>query len=218
MTKFYRIRHNTAYTQSVPEIYKIVTGLVDNGNCTTCGASRREPTGNLRVQLGKTNATFWPDAIACGEYPCFVVSERFVNTMREDGIRLYIGGVDFVGPNESGLSLDGAPRYYWIEGKKHFAGKMDFEASGFVDVRFCIQCGVRSDDIERTYDRQHATPPPPMVIDYDETNECDIFTTDLAPTAFFCTNRVFEAARKHKLTNLRFSPVEQGVIGTPMNY
>ncbi len=219
MTQFYEIDHNTAYTRGVPEIYEIVDGLVDCGTCSTCGVSRREPSGDLRVRLGKTRAKFWPDAIACGEYPCFVVSERFVNAMRECGVRLELGGeVEFVEPNESGLSLDDAPQYYWIDGKQHFAARMNFEASGYVDVRFCPECGVRSDNISMTHRRQHADPPPGTVFDYDETSGLDLFTTDLAPTAFFCTEQVFECARRNKLTNLYFSPVEKGAIGEPVKY
>lgn len=218
MTKFYKIRHNTAYTRGVPEIYEIVHGMVDNGTCPTCGVSRRYPSGDLRVRLGKTRAKFWPDAIACGDYPCFVVSERFVNAMRECGIRLELGKVEFMEPNESGLALVDAPRYFWIDGKRHFAGRMDFAASGFVDVRFCNECGNRTDNISLTYDRRRANPPPPIVFDFDEASGHDIFTTDLAPTAFFCTDRVFECARKQKLTNLQFSRVEEGAMGQPIKY
>jgi hypothetical protein len=126
--------------------------------------------------------------------------------------------VEFVEPNESGLSLDDAPRYFWIEGKRHFAAKMDFEGSGFVDVRFCGECGNRTDNISLTHRRQHADPPPPTIFDYAESSGFDLFTSDLSPTAFFCTNRVFDCARRHKLTNLAFCPVEQGVFAEPVEY
>lgn len=217
MTQFYDISHNTAYKRGMPEIYEIVEGLEDKGSCPTCGVGRRAPTGDLQVQLGKTRARVWPDMIACGDYPCFVVSERFVTTMRECGVHVELGGrVDFVGPNESGLSLEAAPQYFWVDGERCRAGKMDFEASGYVDVRFCPDCGVRSNDIGRTYDLQHSDPPPGQVFDYDASSGSDLFTTDLAPTVLFCTNRVVDCARQHKLTNLAFRPAEQGIVAEPL--
>jgi len=217
MTQFYDICDNNSYKRGMPETTYIVKGLEDKGPCPTCGVGRRTPTGDLQVRLGKTRARVWPDLLACGDYPCFVISERFLNAMRQCGVHVVLGGrVDFVGPNESGLSLEDAPQYYWVDGERCRAAKMDFEASGYVDVRFCPDCGVRSNDISRTYDRQHADPPPGTVFEYDDTSGLDLFTTDLAPTAFFCTQRVLDCARQHKLINLAFVPVEQGSVGEPL--
>jgi hypothetical protein len=209
--QFYSIDDNTAHQQGMPEIYRIVEGMVTDGRCGTCGVLKRHPSGDLRVQFGKTRADTWTDIIACGDYPCFVVSERFVDAMRACGVRLERGGkVGFVEPVLNGLSLDDAPQYYWIDGKRHFAATMDFEASGYVDVRFCPECGTRSDNISATHQRQHSSPPSGDVFDYDASSGHDLFTTDLSPTAFFCTNAVIECARRHRLTNLRFIPVEAG--------
>lgn len=217
--RFYEVSHNNAYNQGMPEIYKIVDGFVDSGSCSVCGKHTGYPAGDLKVQMGKTRGRIWPDIIACGSYPCLVVSHQFVNAMRKESIRLVIGGaVLIVHSVENGISLGDAPPYYWIDGKPHLAGKMDFEASGYVDVKFCPMCGNRSDNISLTYDRRHAKPPPPYVFNYDEAKGFDLFTTDLAPSAFFCTDSVYECAKNNKLTNLSFCPTEQGVFGTPLKY
>lgn len=217
MTQFYSIRHNTAYQRGMPEIREIVAGLDDRGPCPTCGVGRRRPAGDLQVRLGKARARMWPDLLACGDYPCFVMSARFVAAMHECGLQLRIGGrVEFVGPNETGLSVDDAPEYFWADGNQSRAGKMDFDASGYVDVRFCPDCGVRSNDVSRTYDRQHADPAPGQIFVYDDSFGLDLFTTDLAPTVFFCTSRVYDCARKHKLINIAFRPTEQGILGEPL--
>ena len=218
MTQFYDIMHNNSYKRGMPETTYIVQGLEDRGPCPTCGVGRRRPTGDLQVQLGKTRARMWPDLLACGDYPCFVISERFLSAMKECGVHIVLGGrVEFVGPNETGLSLDDAPDYFWVDGNQSRAGKMDFDASGYVDVQFCPDCGYRRHDIGRTYDRQHYSDPAPgQVFDYDESSGLDLFTTDLAPTAFFCTSRVYDCARKHKLINIAFCPVEQGAVGEPL--
>lgn len=217
MTQFYDISHNTAYKRGMPEIRDIVAGLIDRGPCPTCGVGRRSPKGDLQVQLAKTNARTWPDLLACGEYPCFVISDRFAAAMDNCGLQLRIGGrVVFVGPNESGLSLDHAPKYFWVDGTQSQAGKMDFEASGYVDMRFCPDCGVASYDISRTYDRQHSDPPPGQLFEYDNSSGLDLFTTDLAPTLFFCTSQVYDCARRHRLINIAFRPTEQGIVGEPL--
>lgn len=217
MSMFYDISHNTAYKRGMPEIYEIVSGVVDTGNCPTCGVRRRLPSGDLQVRLGKTRARLWPDLLGCGDYPCFVISDRFLTAMKNCGSEVPLGGrIDFVGTNDTGISLDDAPEYFWVDGNQSRAGKMDFEASGYVDVQFCPDCGVRSNDISRTYDRQHADPVPGQIFDYDESSGFDLFTTDLAPTAFFCTSRFYGCARKHNLTNIAFRPTEQGLVGEPL--
>ena len=68
--------------------------------------------------------------------------------MRESGVRIEKGSrVDFVEPVEKGLSLDDTPGYYWLDGSiHHLSRKMDYDASGYVDVRFCTVCGYRTDD------------------------------------------------------------------------
>jgi len=129
--------------------------------------------------------------------------------MQECGLQLRIGGrVEFVGPNETGLSLNDAPEYFWADGNPSRAGQMDFDGSGYVEVRFRPDCGVRSNDISRTYDRQHADPAPGQIFDYDDSSGLDLFTKDLAPTAFFRTSRVYDCARRHKLTNIEFRSTE----------
>jgi hypothetical protein len=220
MMQFYKIRHNTAYKRGMPEIYEILSGLREHGRCPECGVSRREPVGDLIVQMGKTKARMWPDVIACGDYPCCVISNRFVSAMRESGIGFILGGtVSFADPLRNGLSLAVSPGYVWVDGARSRAGKMDFEASGFVDVKFCPVCGTRSDDISRTHRRQHDTNPPPgQVFTYDESLGLDLFTTDISPTYFFCTQRVFDCAKKYRLTNISFCRVEEGSHCEPLKY
>lgn len=210
--RFFSIRDDTSYRRQMPVIYKILVGLTDFGLCPECGATRRDPSGDLRVKLADDRARIWPDLIACGDYPCFVASGRFIDAMRESKFRIELGGsVEFLEPIVNGLSLDDSPGYFWLDGRRgHQGGKMDFDASGYVDVRFCSVCANRTDDISLTYDRRSAEPPPPTVFEYDKGAGHDIFTTDLSPCAFFCTERVLEAVKKHGLTNIAFYPCEEG--------
>ena len=210
--RYYSIDHDTSYRRGMPEIHEILEGLPDFGSCPECGVNMREPSGDLRVILSDDRAQIWPDLIACGSYPCFVASGRFVTAMCESDIRIELAGrVDFIEPIENGLSLDDSPGYFWLDGRRsHQAGKMDFDASGYVDVRFCSVCTNRTDDIILTGRRQLADPPPPTVFVYDANTGHDLFTTDLSPCAFFCTDRVLETVKKYNLTNIAFYPCEEG--------
>lgn len=210
MTRFYAISDNTSHNVGMPEIKKITDGIVDEGRCTTCGAAKRYPSGDLLVVLGDTPARLWPDVMACGDYPLLIVSERLVHAFHASDICMIVGGeVQIKQPIRNGLSIHDVPQYYWIDGMHHFAATMNFEASGFVDVIFCPECCNRSDDIGATYDRQHSKTWP-YSFNYDAARGLDLFVTDLSPTTFFCTDRVLKCVRKFQLTNLRFIPTEAG--------
>ena len=219
MTGFYRIGNNTLAVRGMPWIQTIVSGLTNVGGCRKCGSSGGEPAGDLEVLLEPKSASHWPDVMGCGHYPCFVISKRFLDAMQHDGIRLELGGtVEILNPIAAGLPRHDSPRYFWIDGRRHRAGKMDFDASGFVGVYFCTECGTRHDNVRLTNERLRSAPPPPTVFAYDESLGFDLFTTDLSPTAFFCTDRVLGCASHNKLTNLRFHRVEEGDHGEPIAY
>lgn len=217
MTNLYRFSENSAYSEGVPEIFRISKGLIDRGYCLTCDRGMRRPEGDLIVELGRGRPKYWPDAIPCGGYPCFVVSEKFMHSMAESGVEVMLGGkVVFERTPKVYQSLPVPGNYYWLDGDRHFSTELDFDASGFVNNRFCEACGARSDDISASYDRRHAQPPPGYV--FKSTPELDIFTTDISPTAFFCTQKVLDIAKMHSLTNLSFTPVEMGDMARPIKY
>ena len=209
MTSFFRISHNTFGKRGMPWAWKIAGGMINLDNCGMCGRRRRRPS-DLKLLLEERRGTRWPDLLGCA-YSYMVSSRRFVDAMREDGVRLELGGtVGILEPAPVRLSLDDAPRYVWIDGWKHLAGTMDFEASGYAGVRFCESCGARDEDVDATSRRQRAVPPPPIVFDYDDSLGLDLFTTDLSPLAFFCTDRVLRCASRNRLTNIEFRRVEEG--------
>lgn len=218
MTSYYGISDNTFDKDGMPWIQSIVDGLVDIGRCLVCQRGQSK-LGDLKVLMQDERAKYWPDVLGCGAYPCFVVSQRFVDSMRKDGIRLVLGGgVKILEPVENELSLKDAPPYYWVDGKRHRAAKMDFEASGYVDARFCRECGAFSSDISATNSRQHADPPPPITFHYDEGSGYDLFTTDMSWAYFLCTERVLRCASLNKLTNIEFTRVEDGRHGKSITY
>ena len=87
-----------------------------------------------------------------------------------------------------------------------------FVASGrFVGVKYCPSCGARSHDIRVTNKVR-------FVFDYDASLRLDLFTTDMNPRAFFCTERVPECAREHRPTNVAISRVEDGPIAKSLKF
>jgi hypothetical protein len=102
-------------------------------------------------------------------------------------------------------------KYFWIDGAKLRGALIDFELSGFVGVKFCPECGTRTDDIEKTYDKQYAQGARfSYVFQGNSWNGLHLFTTDISNTKFFCTERFVACAQKHNFTNFRFIPIEEG--------
>lgn len=219
MMIFYTIRHNTSHKNSMAQTCEILEGIADDGECPVCGKQRRGPNGDIKITMGHENAKIWPDLIACGDYPCFVVSQRFMDAMTQEKIHVYLGGKFLiVGPIPKGLTASSQPKYYWVDGSKHCAAKMNFERSGFVDAKLCPACGSFTYDIPATYACQHAFPPPAIDFDYDTQRNLELFTTNMSPTAFYCTQKLVSVAKKYKLTNIGFFCTTNGALGPPLKY
>ena len=212
MTRFYRIEDRTLYARGMPWIARFTEGVGRLDECAACGVVVRFAEGDMRARLERRLGTQWPDMIGAGDLSgLFVVSRRFVDALRSWGVRVELGGrVGFEEPGPKRLSLAQAPEYHWVDGERHLAAKMDFEASGFVGV-YCPECGSRLNDIRASRDL-------PFVFDYDASSGLDLFTTDMNPRAFFCTERVLDWAREHRPTNVAISLVEEGRSAKPVKY
>ena len=216
---FYLISDRTFHTRGVPWITQYISGTEHHGDCEECGGRLEECHSEMVAKLKRNRCRLWTDLIGCGSMLIMVMSEVFVNAMRGDGMRVETGGrVTFAEPLRNGLSLADAPSYFWVDGGKMRAAEMDYEASGYVGAERCSRCGRVWSDIPATFARMHEEPPPPIVFDYDESLGFDLFTTDMTPLRFFCTERVLACAKRHRLTNIAFSPVEAGLHAKPIKY
>lgn len=213
MKQFFSISDNSIHSRGFPWIARIEIGLEHKGICRECEGPLTQPRGDLQVTLERNKGRKWPDVIGCGSYPLLIVTARVLDAFRDDRIGDFpVGGrVILLPPLPANLQKVEPPSYYWLNGAQMFGANVDFEASGFVGVQFCSICGRRWDDIEATYDRQHSSQPYGYVF-REETWKCaNLFTTDISPTAFFCTFAVVETAKKYGLSNFRFVPVEEGI-------
>ena len=211
MTSFFSISDSSFENKRFPWIKSISTGLEVGSRCGGCGAVSERPLGNLVAKLERNKANCWPDVLGCGSYPLFIVSDRVLEDWNNDGVSNVSvgGGLTFVRPLTDHLKNAQQPRYYWLDGMKMFGARMDFETSGFVDVRFCPVCGRRTDNIAATYQRQHSAVSPYTFFD-GSWSGARIFTSDLSPTAFFCTQDLISCATRNRHTNFRFLPAERG--------
>ena len=215
MTRFYRIEDRTLSARGMPWISGFTEGGTYEEECKVCGGTGLVPQGDMRAVLEPKRGTQWPDLIGDGHLVgLFVASDRFVDALVANGVRVELGGrVEFAEPAPKRLSLADAPDYHWVDGARLRAAKMDFEASGHVGVEHCVACGRWWDDIKASKPRNL-----PVVFDYDTASRLDLFTTDMGPQVFYCTGRVLECAKKHRLTNVAFGPVEEGPFAKPVKY
>jgi len=212
MPSFYRISDHSILSRGMPWISTIVSGDDEEQPCPQCGARRGGPTRELEVEFMRSKARIWPDAVGSGAYPLLIVSRRVLDSWREEGVGEFpVHRVHMLPPFPGQLADTTPPEYFWLDGSKMRRAKLDFDASGFVGVRFCSKCGQRWDDIPATYDRQHSGVWPYTFVP-GTWSGANLFTTDLSPAAFFCTEAVVQCAAKHKFTNFKFRPVEWGVV------
>ena len=184
--------------------------------CDLCKSMDLRAQGELVVESEPRRARRWPDLLGCcvGQ---FVVSDRFVEAMRDDGVRVEIGGgVEIVEPLRYPLTMAGdPPAYFWVDGARHLAARMDFEATGYVGAHRCGDCGALLFDVAETYRIQHGDSPPPVVFERVRDSGLDLFTTDFSPLDFYCTERVVHCVQRQGLTNVALVAVERGVHGEP---
>lgn len=210
MTNFFTVSHNSSYTRGFPWAERVVSGLTRGPACAVCGVEPFLAEGDIEVALERKKGSTWPDALGCGAYPFFIVSDRALAAWRAEGVGDFPRhAVRVVGPVPAKLSAQPPPAYSWIDGGRLLGARLDFEAGGFVGVRFCPGCGNRTHEVAATYNRRRSGRWPFAFVP-GTWNGGPLFTTDLSPTQFFCTSEILRCARDYRLTNFRFLPTEDG--------
>jgi len=200
MTQFFKLGASGATRVHV------IDGMRVDRVCFACapeGRQPRRPHGTVEIQRADRSSEL-PDTLAC-DTPLLLVSQRVLDDWRDAGI----GDV----PAERVVGLDND--YFRIDGGRMSGAKVDFDASGFVDVRFCAECGTRTDNVTETTKRHYSWTWPTVIVEGSWTG-AHLFTTDISPAAFFCTDLVVECARRGRHTNFRFVPIDEP--GTQIKY
>ena len=209
MPSFFSISDNTLSTRGYPWIGSIVEGRTPLSFCIACRAPQNHANGKIKVLFERRKGTKWADALG-GEY--FIVSQRVIDCWEIEGIGvLPIQPVEIAEPYPKKLEGTEPPKYFWIDGRKLNGALVDFQASGYVNFGFCSECGRRIENISETFKRQYATGAKFSYVFQENTwNGLNLFTTNISYRKFFCTEKIVECARKYRLTNFRFIPIEEG--------
>jgi hypothetical protein len=206
--RVFGIIHDSARNGRAAEVSRITHGLHETAACYKCGGVKRFPVDDLDVEVHLPQEGFWPDLLACGTYSCFAISDRVVNAVRLQNIPLFVGGrIRVARILGSAIPSACAPEYSWIDGNRHRTATIDFNASGYVDVRYCSECGARSYNTSATF-RNRIASAGRLHLNLPEKMEFDIFTSDLSPVAFFCTQRFKDLIESAKFSNFRFYDVD----------
>jgi hypothetical protein len=212
-SRFFSVSDNSLDKRGFPWIQSLGRGFKEVYFCRDCIPEERTlmyADGPVEAFLDRRKGTKWPDVLGCGHFSFFILSERALRAFSAEGVGEFPHHEVLVQkPFPLKLAASPAPRYFWIDGQKMRGASLDSEASGFVEVRTCPECGSSSYDIGATYDRQHSRVWP-YVFRPGTWSGANLFTIDLWECMFFCTEAVVDCARKHRLTNFRFIPIEEG--------
>lgn len=211
MTSVFLVKHDSFHGKETryPWATKILRSMDRVDECDQCGGANTSPRGDLTVQLEPHQGREWPDILGCGAYPLLIVSDTALKLWCTLGLKPPKWKVFIDGPMP-GLPPPDRRTYWWVDGASMLGAKVDFDKSGYVGVRFCRKCGRREDDVAATYERQRERVWPTVFV-RESWNGAQLFTTDISPTRFFCTQVIADASKDAKLTNFRFEEV--GKIG-----
>jgi hypothetical protein len=157
MSIFFSFYNNTLQKRGFPWISHLTEGFGLSYFCKREKRSLYYATGEMVAQLEYNKGTKWSDVLGCGAFPFLIVSEKVIECCAKEGVGTFpIHEVKIATPFPKKLSGEIPPKYFWIDGVKLKGALIDFEASGFVGVKFCSECGVRTDDISKTFKNQYA--------------------------------------------------------------
>lgn len=212
ISEFLHVSHNSHHKRGTPWIQGIHAGIEHDKTCTVCGARYHRPIGDLQVSFDESKGSEWPDVLGCGARPLFIVSQWVIEAWQAEGIpEIAVGGrVLCTGTLPVRLEEVPPPEYFWIDGGRMLGAELDLAASGFVGVTYCLECNGFRNDVSATFKRRYARVCPYVFV-ANTYQGAQLFTTSFSESIFFCTMRMLEIARKHRLTNFKFTPVEAGV-------
>jgi hypothetical protein len=208
--QFFSVSNSSFDIRGFPWIDDIVEGFNLGPDCNTCGSEGLLRPGKIEVTLDRHKGTVWPDVLGCGAYPLFIVSGRVLQAWEAElSFAPETYEVKVVGKLPKKLGSSRPPDYHYVNGKTLEGVKMDFAASGYVDIEICPECGTLSYNIGATDKKQNRNKYPHVFLK-DSWAGKDLFTPEHWPYVFFCTEKLLQCATKFKLTNFRFTPTEEG--------
>jgi hypothetical protein len=204
MTRFFAVSDNGIYDDDQPTVEDVLTAP-RTSTCTRCGANGAQYAGALEVSLARDIGRSWPDVLSWS--PFLAVAQRVIDALHADGAGDFPRHDVIIRPPLP-RRLEGMPppRYSWLHGARMGGALLDFDASGFVGVRICEECGRRTDNIGATHRRRQAVIR--HTLRRGTWTDSHLFTTDWSPNLFFCTNALVSCTVQKHFTNFLFLPTE----------
>lgn len=204
MTGFYIVSHASHENAPLVWIQAITEGL-NCHVCKTCGANICYPGGCIIANLAPHRISRWPDVIGSGAYPLLIVSNRAKQLVTIKGLapESVFGSVKFSSIPDGSTP---PPIYFWVDGRELIGAAVDFEKSGFVDVRFCTECGNRTDNVSATYQKRRELGSP-YIFKSGSWMGHNLFTTDVSPTLFFASEELVHLFKVNNLKNFEFDKI-----------
>jgi hypothetical protein len=192
-----------------PRISWIKSGCHHSAACKICGVRQVTCDREIEALLQENQGESWPDCLAATVGPTIVISERVLAAWRADGIGEVPHNRVTIQPPIPPLlrgKNKAQPNYFWVSNDDIQGAKIDYEASGFLYRGVCTRCGGIIDDLFANL-KLWKTNKYPYVFVEGSWNGAKLFCA--GPT-LFCTEEVVTSVARHKLTNFRFTPIEEG--------
>ena len=182
-------------------------------SCSVCGEKWRtqqnENYYDRPLDALLDTGSKWTDIIGNGSEPHFtIVSQRVLEIWESEDIGKFPAFSVAILPPYKKMK-EPPLMYYRLDYKKMEGAELDFDESGFINLKYCNVCQHYSYDWLQS-DRMANAKITPYVLKEETWNGANIFRPQYPVGYMFCTEKVVDCAFKHKLTNFRFVPCEIG--------
>lgn len=207
MTRLYRITALRHEDEGVATAIKCDPVLWGGPLCAVCGRTTMQVANQWTVTVAPAHVGAWPDILGTIEIP-LILSQRVLEAWQECGCPTLPGTPVHIGESRGPACRSAPPpKYISLSSWQMPRVRIDFEASGFADVRFCRLCRIQRHNISKTHERQREWAKR-LVLAPGQEVESPLIATDISARALLCTEDFVRMAAKYRLTNFRFVPIE----------
>lgn len=207
--KFFKVSDNSPDMPWYASIESIVSGRNFKAPvaCQLCKRPGPVLSEHLVARLNREKCE-WPDWLDVGGPPSIILSERVLEAWKVDGIGEFpCHELMIEQPVPGILKKKPQPRYFWIDNEDIVGVELDWIASSFIDVWSCVRCRTIANwDSDLSLWHKQRTP---WIFVEGSWNGLHLFTVDSLGYVF-CTEDLVRSVARHKFTNFRFVPVEEG--------
>lgn len=180
-------------------------GLERLAPCALCNARRTLPHDPLEGVVANAFSADPPQILPCAHIPYLIMSEDLAHKCSERGLTLPPVAMfhAVVGSPLHGRRL--ASNYLRVLGESDNRCMLDLNRSGFSRWYVCDACGTVNHNIAETYTARRYDKR--YVVISDTVPDLDVFTTQLSPTLFLCTEGFRRVCESIEVERVSFEAV-----------